>query len=85
MVRGSSRIYKNSTWQFVIDHRPSLTTLHTEGLCRIIRDGPQPATEDVENLMSKASANWSAQCGLRFTTKEWRPGFTSKIVEKLMK
>ena len=74
-----------STWQFVIDHRASLTTLHTEALCRIIRDGPKPATKSAEILMSRAANNWDAQCGLRFTTRNWQAGFTSQIVEKLMK
>lgn len=74
-----------STWQFIIDHRQSLTVKHTEALCRIIRDGPQPATRAAEQLLAQASSHWGRDGNLRFTTKEWYPGVVSNIVQRLQK
>ena len=72
-----------STWQYIIDHRPSLTVKHTESICRIIRDGPNPASSSAEILMQHASGKWKSEHGMRFTTQNWQPGFVSNIVEKL--
>ena len=74
-----------STWQFVIDHRPSLTTKHVEDMCRVIRDGPKASSKEAEVLMELACKNSGASCGLRFITQNWQPGTTSKIVEKYLK
>ena len=54
-----------STWQFIVDHRPSLTIQHVIALCRIILEGPDAGTDVSHDLVKKAMEKWDSQSSWR--------------------
>ena len=73
-----------SKWQFIIDHRPSLSVENIISLCRIMLEGPDPSTEMSHDLTKKALTLWEGKKGKgeRFTTQEWSGIGVSKTVSK---
>ena len=71
-----------SKWQFIIDHRPSLSVDNIISLCRIMLEGPDPSTEISHDLTKKALSLWEGHKGERFTTQKWSGLGVSKSVRK---
>ena len=61
-----------------ITGREYLTLDHASSICRIVVNGPKPATEEAEHLMERAADNYKSRFSrneLEFTTKYWQMRF----------
>ena len=72
-----------SAYKAALDGRKALSVKNTVSICRLMHDGPRPATVKAEQLVNKAAEMWKARGGLRFTTNDWQVRFISKLICKL--
>ena len=52
-------------------------------LCRVVKDGHKGATKESGTFMSNVCSNYKDGLGLRFTTQNWQPGFSSNVLQKI--
>ena len=72
-----------SVFKMVLQGRQSLSVGHTVALCRLVTNGPDPATVEAEELMKTAADEYPARNGLEFTTQSWQIRFISKLISQL--
>ena len=50
-----------STLSYIIENKPGLSVEHMFQLCRIVKEGPVPATKATDNISKKTIEQWQAQ------------------------
>ena len=50
-----------SVYKAALDGRKSLSVINTVSICRLMHDGPRPATVKAEQLVNKAAEMWKAR------------------------
>ena len=72
---------------FIIENKPGLSIKHMFELCRIVKEGPAPATKAAVNISKNAVEKWqgkSSNDNLTFISDKYMPCTTSKTVAKCL-
>ena len=72
-----------SIYNRVITGREGLSIGNAVSLTRVALHGPPPATPDSASLAEAAMKNYQSKYGERYCTLMWRPGITSRTVQKV--
>ena len=71
-------------WERVAAGRGSMTLEHCNAMLRVSREGPPAGGKRALKLSQEALELWPSGMGERFTTQNWFPGTTSKMVKRIM-
>ena len=76
-----------SILSYIIEHKPSLSVDHIIMLCRIVKEGPPPATIPAVALTKRALGNWqssSSSAKSHFVSQKYMIKMTSTTVQKCL-
>ena len=70
----------------IVETKPSLKVSHITKLCRVVREGPSPASKDAINITKTSIDKWPGKFGrgTRFTTNKYIKGMTSSTVASVL-
>ena len=74
-----------SILSYIIEHKPSLSVEHMIMLCRIVKEGPSPATKPAVAITKRALGNWqssSSNAKGHFVSQKYMIRMTSPTVQK---
>ena len=72
---------------FIIEKKPGLSIKHMFELCRIVKEGPVPATKAAVNISKNAVEKWQGKTSndnLTFISDKYMPWNTSKTIAECL-